>query len=94
MLLRPHFTFPPRPTPEHNYAYLGGMKMPWRIICRAIVALFLLPVMSSAQSSWEEKNRLGEKAFQEGRLADANRLFTDALQQARQFGPNLSLIHI
>jgi VWFA-related protein len=44
--------------------------------------------MSSAQSSWEEKNRLGEKAFQEGRLADANRLFTDALQQARQFGPN------
>jgi VWFA-related protein len=44
--------------------------------------------MSTAQSSWEEKNRLGEKAFQEGRLVDANRLFTEALQQAQQFGPN------
>jgi VWFA-related protein len=64
------------------------MKMQWRSICRVLIALLLLPVISAAQSSWEEKNRLGEKAFQEGRLADANRLFADALRDAQQFGPN------
>jgi VWFA-related protein len=55
---------------------------------RTIIALLLLPAISLAQSSWEEKNRAGEKAFQEGRLADASRLFTQALGQAQQFGPN------
>lgn len=61
--------------------------MQWRSICRVLIAL-VLPVISTAQSSWDEKNRLGERAFQEGRLADANRLFTDALREAQQFGPN------
>jgi VWFA-related protein len=64
------------------------MKVQWRSICRVLIALLLLPVISAAQRSWEEKNRLGEKAFQEGRLADAERLFADALRDAQQFGPN------
>jgi tetratricopeptide (TPR) repeat protein len=59
-----------------------------RSICGAMIALLLLHVISAAQSSWEDKNRLGEKAFQEGRLADASRLFNDALRDAQQFGPN------
>ena len=67
---------------------LARHKMPRRSLRRALVALLLLPAISLAQSSWEEKNRAGEKAFQEGRLADASRLFTEALGQAQQFGPN------
>jgi VWFA-related protein len=57
-------------------------------IRRAMIALVLLPAISLAQSSWEDNNRAGEKAFQEGHLADAGRLFTQALAQAQQFGPN------
>ena len=41
-----------------------------------------------AQGSWEEKNQAGEKAFQEGHLAAASRLFTEALKEAQKFGPN------
>jgi VWFA-related protein len=55
---------------------------------RALIALLLLSAISLAQNSWEEKNHAGEKAFQEGRLADANRLFAEALGQAQQFGQN------
>lgn len=48
----------------------------------------LLPAMLAAQSMWEEKNRAGEKAFQEGRLSDASRLFGEALRDAQKFGAN------
>src|SRR5689334_21351466 len=49
----------------------------------------LVPMWSlsaTAQTTWEEKNRAGELLFQQGRLADANRLFLDALQEAQKFG--------
>jgi VWFA-related protein len=62
--------------------------MDWRSIRHSLVVLLLLHAMSVGQSSWEEKNRAGEKAFQEGHLADASRLFTEALKDAQQFGPN------
>jgi VWFA-related protein len=62
--------------------------MSGRSLYRAMIALLLLPAISVAQSSWEEKNQAGEKAFQEGHLADASRLFTGALKDAQQFGPN------
>jgi VWFA-related protein len=62
--------------------------MPCCSLRRAVIALLLLPAISLAQTSWEDKNRAGEKAFQEGRLADASRLFTEALSQAQHFGPN------
>jgi len=57
-----------------------------RLCC--LFALALLPSIPVAQSSWEQENRAGEKAFQEGRLADANRFFTEALRQAQRLGPN------
>ena len=50
--------------------------------------LLLLPASLVGQNTWEEKNKAGEKLFQEGRLADANRLFLEALQEAQKFGPN------
>jgi VWFA-related protein len=57
----------------------------WRAL---LLTLILLEVLALAQTSaWEAKNRDGEKAFQEGRLADANALFTTALKEAQQFGP-------
>ena|SRR6516164_5846619 len=62
--------------------------MPWRWFWRTMFVLLLLPAMSAAQGSWEDKNRAGEKAFQEGQLAAANRLFTEALKEAQKFGPN------
>lgn len=48
----------------------------------------LLNAICVGQSSWEDKNRAGEKAFQEGHLSDASRLFTEALKEAQSFGPN------
>ena len=51
-------------------------------------SLFLLHAISVGQSSWEKKNLAGEKAFQEGRLADAKVLFVEALGEAQRFGPN------
>ncbi len=51
-----------------------------------IVILLVLSAALCGQTSWEEKNRAGEKAFQEGKLADANRLFLEALQEAQAFG--------
>ena len=62
--------------------------MPWRWLWRTMLALPLLPALSVAQGSWEEKNQAGEKAFQEGHLAAASRLFTEALKEAQKFGPN------
>ncbi|HEV3307806.1 MAG TPA: VWA domain-containing protein [Candidatus Sulfotelmatobacter sp.] len=62
--------------------------MAWRSIWRLTIALLLLPAISLGQSSWEDKNRSGEKAFQEGRLLEASRLFNEALRDAEQFGPN------
>jgi VWFA-related protein len=50
--------------------------------------LLLLPSSLVGQNTWEEKNKAGEKLFQEGKLADANRLFLEALQEAQKFGPN------
>jgi VWFA-related protein len=50
--------------------------------------LLLLPASLIGQNTWEEKNKAGEKLFQEGKLADANRLFLEALQEAQKFGPN------
>jgi tetratricopeptide (TPR) repeat protein len=48
----------------------------------------LLSTFAWAQTSaWEEKNRAGEKAFQAGKLADAQELFSAALREAQQFGP-------
>jgi VWFA-related protein len=53
-----------------------------------LLALISLQALAFAQTSaWEAKNQAGEKAFQEGRLADANALFATALKEAQQFGP-------
>jgi len=62
--------------------------MSWRSIWRPVLGILLLHAMSAGQSSWEDKNRAGEKAFQEGHLSDANALFTEALREAQKFGPN------
>ena len=59
-----------------------------RLLRQPTIFVLILSVISAGQSSWEGKNLAGEKAFQEGRLLDANRLFTDALRDAQQFGPN------
>lgn len=69
------------------------MKTLWRLLWGLTLALIfihaiLIPAISFGQSTWEDKNRAGEKAFREGRLADANRLFTQALTNAQQFGAN------
>ena len=60
----------------------------WRALCALVVALLFLPVSVAGQTTWEEENRAGEKLFQEGKLADANRLFLQALQEAQKFGSN------
>jgi VWFA-related protein len=53
-----------------------------------VLTLISLQVPALAQTSaWEAKNRAGEKAFQEGKLADADGLFVAALKDAQQFGP-------
>jgi VWFA-related protein len=53
-----------------------------------LLTLIALQVLALAQTStWEAKNRAGEKAFQEGKLADAEGLFAAALKDAQQFGP-------
>ncbi|MGA2645369.1 MAG: hypothetical protein ABSF15_11695 [Candidatus Sulfotelmatobacter sp.] len=62
--------------------------MPWRSVWHPMIALLLLHATSVGQSSWEDKNQAGEKAFQDGRLLDANRLFTEALSNVQQSGPN------
>ncbi|MGA8489273.1 MAG: VWA domain-containing protein [Terriglobales bacterium] len=59
-----------------------------RAFWHSMVALLLLHAMAAGQSSWEEKNRAGEKAFQEGHLAEASGLFSEALRDAQKFGPN------
>ena len=51
-------------------------------------AFLLLQGTSVGQSSWEEKNQAGEKAFQEGHLAEASRLFTEALRDVQKSGDN------
>ena len=60
----------------------------WRALCALMFVLLFLPVSLAGQTTWEEKNKAGEKLFQEGKLADANRLFLEALQEAQKFGPN------
>ena len=62
--------------------------MQWAPFWRLTLAFLSLHAALFAQSSWEAKNQAGERAFQEGRLLEASRLFNDALQDARQFGPN------
>jgi tetratricopeptide (TPR) repeat protein len=53
-----------------------------------VLTLISLQALALAQSpAWEAKNRAGEKAFQEGKLADADGLFAAALKDAQQFGP-------
>lgn len=52
--------------------------------CVLILLCLTLPL--AGQNAWEEKNQAGEKAFREGKLADANRLFAEALHDAQQFG--------
>ena len=53
-----------------------------------LLALISLQVLAFSQTpAWEAKNQAGEKAFQEGRLADADALFATALKEAQQFGP-------
>ncbi len=69
------------------------MKTLWRLLwCLNLALIFihaiLTPAISFGQSSWEDKNRAGEKAFREGHLAEASRLFTQALADAQQFGTN------
>jgi VWFA-related protein len=60
----------------------------WRALYALAFVLLSLSVSLVGQTTWEEKNRAGEKLFQEGKLADANRLFLEALQDAQKFGPN------
>jgi VWFA-related protein len=60
--------------------------MPWRSLWHSMLALLLLQI-STGQNKWEEKNQAGEKAYQEGRLADASALFTEALREVQKFGP-------
>jgi len=53
-----------------------------------VLTVISLGVLELAQNlAWEAKNRAGEKAFQEGKLADADALFAAALKDAQQFGP-------
>ncbi|MFZ0321699.1 MAG: VWA domain-containing protein [Candidatus Sulfotelmatobacter sp.] len=59
-----------------------------RSVCQTAVIGLLLCAISAGQNSWEDKNLAGEKAFQQGRLLDANRFFDNALRDAQQFGPN------
>jgi VWFA-related protein len=61
--------------------------MLWRSFAHLILGLLLLQT-PTGQSAWEEKNRAGEKAFQEGQLAEASAFFTEALRNAQKFGPN------
>jgi VWFA-related protein len=62
--------------------------MYWHRLTALPLTLILLQALALAQTSaWEAKNRAGEKAFQEGKLADADGLFTAALKDAQQFGP-------
>jgi len=58
------------------------------MLWRSLLTLILLGGISAGQNSWEEKNQAGEKAFQEGHLVEASRLFTEALKEAQQFGSN------
>ena len=62
--------------------------MPWRMLWGWFLIIILLSSISAGQNPWEEKNQAGEKAFQEGHLAEASRLFTEALKEAQKFGSN------
>ena len=52
-----------------------------------LLTLTSMQVGLAQTSAWEAKNQAGEKAFQEGKLADADGLFTAALKDAQRFGP-------
>src|SRR5215469_5912781 len=85
---RPYFHSHLGPSQRDNGFFRGRWRMPWRALWQSILGLLLLHAMLAAQSTWEEKNQSGEKAFQEGQLSDASRLFSEALRDAQKFGAN------
>jgi VWFA-related protein len=67
----------------------GKTKLTGRRAFYALAFLLLwLPASLAGQTTWEEKDKAGEKLFQEGKLTDANQLFLEALQEAQKFGQN------
>ncbi len=67
------------------------MELQTRKKCWIFVGVLLVglsPLTASDQEAlWIVKTRAGQKAFQQARLAEAERLFLDALKEAEESGP-------
>ncbi len=61
-----------------------GCKKVWLLVIA--LCLFLLLTAACQRTDWESNIAAGEKAFQQGRYADAAKLFLVALEQAEEFG--------
>ena len=60
-------------------------KTHWLLV--GFLGLAFLPTAACQRTRWESKNAEGVKALQEGRYADAEKLFLAALEKAEGFGP-------
>src|SRR5262249_39076174 len=66
---------------------MSNAKMTW--LLAAVLATAFRPEMGHAQdATWSTPHDAGWKAFQEGRLADAEKLLKSAAEGARRFGAN------
>ena len=65
---------------------MGCKKKHWQLVA----ALYLAFLFTAAcqRTRWESNNAAGVKAFQQGRYADAEKLFLAALKEAEGFGPD------
>ena len=57
-----------------------------RLLIGLLFLAFLLPAACQS-NSWKSNNAAGSKALQQGRYADAEKLFLAALEEAKEFGP-------
>ena len=55
----------------------------WLVVC----AWCFLCCTAPAQASWEAYQQAGEAAYNDGRYAEAERMFLAAVREARYFGP-------
>ena len=60
-------------------------KKSWLLV-RVLCLCFSLDVVCAQDGSWEESMAAGMQAFDEGRYAEATRLFLVALKEAEKFG--------
>ena len=65
---------------------MGCKKKHWQLV--AALCLGFLFTAACQRTRWESNNAAGVKAFQQGRYADAEKLFLAALEEAEGFGPD------